>query len=98
MKNRGWRDIVAMILESSVEKNTKTRIMIEVGLSHYQLKEYLRIMQKSDLLEFSMKTKKYITTEKGIKFLKLYDQINELMENEVLPLKNNKSQFQHILR
>lgn len=83
-KNRGWRDIIADILESTISGNAKTRIMTEVGLSYYQLNEYLDISMQHGLLLLDKKNKTYTTTEKGREFLRLYNLINNLTEHQTI--------------
>jgi predicted transcriptional regulator len=70
---------VATILEAARDGSTKTRIMFKSYLSHDQLKEYLSILVKNDLLEYKPAEHEYKTTEKGIKFQRLYQQLDELV-------------------
>lgn len=79
-----------MILESAINGNPKTRIMLSVGLSFYQLNEYLEVNLKSGLLTFESKNKIYRITDRGLKYLKLYDQLNDLMDSNIMPVKNKK--------
>jgi predicted transcriptional regulator len=73
-----------MILESAADGNSKTRIMTGVGLSYFQLEEYLETSLKSGILELDS-SKTYRTTEKGRQYLKLYHQINELIDIDLMP-------------
>lgn len=79
-----------MILESAIDGNLKTKIMLDVGLSFYQLNSYLEVSLKSELLIFENKNNIYKTTDKGKKYLKLYQQINDLMDSKIMPTKNKK--------
>lgn len=83
MRNRARRDIIAEILESSMNGKSKTNIMIEVRLSFYQLNKYLSLNQQAGLLQVSnnSKIKKYTTTEKGIEFLRLYHLLDDLTKH-----------------
>jgi len=47
-------------------------------LSHAQLKDYLAVLLKNELLE--AKGMKYQTTRKGLDFLKQYERIGSMME------------------
>jgi predicted transcriptional regulator len=56
---------------------TKTKIMYKAFISYAQLKKHLAMMLANDLLEFDEKTQIYKTTEKGLSFAKLYDQVGQ---------------------
>ncbi|MFL6371984.1 MAG: winged helix-turn-helix domain-containing protein [Nitrososphaera sp.] len=58
---------------------TKTSIMYKAYLSYAQLKEYLKILTDSGLLSFDLGTQRFTTTEKGLRFLKAYSHLDELM-------------------
>jgi winged helix-turn-helix protein len=47
------------------------------------LKEYLKVLIENELLGYDFVTRTFKTTQKGLKFLHLYNKINEvLMEKE----------------
>jgi predicted transcriptional regulator len=79
MKNRSRTEIVSMILEAANGGATKTKIMYKAFLSYSQLKEYLSVMIKKNLLEYSDGTKIFRTTEKGLNLLKMHNEIDELL-------------------
>lgn len=57
--------------------------MYKVFLSQSQLKEYLKVLIENELLGYDFVTRTFKTTQKGLKFLHLYNKINEvLMEKE----------------
>ena len=72
-------DIAAAILEIAQGGAIKTRIMYRAFLSFPQLKEYLALLIDRGLLEYSKEEKKYITTEKGMRFLKIYREIGRTL-------------------
>ena len=78
MKYRSRTDIVTQILQAANGGSTKTKIMYKAYLSYAQLKEYLSILIENDLLKYSEGEQIYKTTEKGLKFLKVYDQMSDL--------------------
>jgi predicted transcriptional regulator len=80
MKNRGRTEIVSMILEAANGGATKTKIMYKAFLSYAQLKEYLSVLIENNLLEYIEGTQTYKTTEKGLNFLKMNNQIGELLQ------------------
>jgi predicted transcriptional regulator len=79
MKNRGRTEIVSMILEAANGKVTKTKIMYKAFLSYAQLKEYLSVLIENNLIEYHEGTQTYKTTEKGLNFLKMNNEIGELL-------------------
>ena len=78
MKYRSRSEISAMIIESSRSGATKTKIMYKAYLSYFQVVEYLKHLQKNDLLEYEECTQLYRPTEKGLKFLNLSNELNEM--------------------
>ena len=77
MKYRSRTDITAQILEAANGGVTKTKIMYKAFLSYAQLKEYLTVLIENGLLEYIEGEQIYRTTEKGNRFLKIYNQICE---------------------
>ena len=67
-----------MILESAKAGATKTRIMYKAYLSYFQVVEYLKHLQQNDLLAYEEGTQLYRATEKGLKFLNLSNDLNEM--------------------
>ncbi len=94
MKYRSRTDIVYLILEAARnDRITKTRIMYKAFLSHAQLKEYLSMLTEKGLLEYDKGTATFRTTAKGMKFLKVYDQIEELANTGVRTTAEKKRKF-----
>ena len=82
---RSRTEIISQILEAANGHVdiTKTRLMYKVFLSQSQLKEYLKVLITNELLGYDFVTRTFKTTQKGLKFLHLYNKINEvLMEKE----------------
>ena len=79
MKYRSRTEIVGMILEATNGGATKTKIMYHAYLSYNQLKEYLSLLIENDLIEYIGGSKLFRTTEKGFKFLSMYNTIEELL-------------------
>jgi predicted transcriptional regulator len=80
-KYRSKTEIVAHILQAANGPNdiTKTRIMYRTFLTYWQLEEYLAILIQSGLLEYLEATHTYKTTERGLKFLNIYEKMGELV-------------------
>jgi predicted transcriptional regulator len=81
MGNRSRTEIVAMILDAANEGGgeTKTKIMYFAFLSYNQLKEYLSVLVQNNLIEYLDGANKYKTTEKGLFFLKMHNELEELL-------------------
>ncbi len=83
MKYRSRTEIVYHILQVVKDEGDgalKTKIMYNALLSYTQLKEYLAVMMDTDLLQYESGTQRYKITEKGLRFLGIYDQIGTIME------------------
>ena len=80
MKYRSRTEIVAMILEAANGGATKTKIMYKAFLSYAQLREYLSVLSENNLLEYLEGSQTYKTTEKGLNFLKMHNEIGELLQ------------------
>jgi predicted transcriptional regulator len=83
MKYRSKSDMIGLILEAANGGATKTKIMYSAFLSFEQLKQYLAYLLERGLIEHEEITQKFRTTEKGMRVLKLQNQINE----EFIPVK-----------
>ena len=83
MKYRSRTEIVAMILEAANGVATKTRIMYKAFLSYAQLREYLSVLIENNLLEYLEGSQTYKTTEKGLNFLKMHNEIGELLQTSM---------------
>ena len=80
MKYRSRTEIVSMILEAANGSATKTKIMYKAFLSYAQLREYLSVLIENNLLEYLEGSQTYKTTEKGLNFLKMHNEIGELLQ------------------
>ena len=89
MKNRDRTEMLAAMLEVAKGKVTKTKIMYIAFLSFGQLNEYLSILIENNLLEYLDGTNKFKTTEKGLFFLKIHNEIGELLQQTTM--ENNTS-------
>ena len=79
VKYRSRTDIAALILEAANGGAAKTKIMYRAFLSYAQLKEYLAILLENNLIEYLEGEKIFKTTDKGTRFLHLYNQVGELI-------------------
>jgi predicted transcriptional regulator len=74
-------EIVAMILDAANGGATKTKIMYKAFLSYAQLREYLSVLIENTLIEYIEGSQTYKTTEKGLNFLKMHNEIGELLSS-----------------
>ncbi|MFZ0893479.1 MAG: winged helix-turn-helix domain-containing protein [Candidatus Nitrosopolaris sp.] len=79
MKYRSRTDIAALILEAANGGAAKTKIMYRAFLSYAQLKEYLAVLLENGLIEYSKGEQTYRITQKGMRFVQLYNQVGELI-------------------
>jgi predicted transcriptional regulator len=64
---------------------TKTKIMYKAFLSYAQLREYITVLVENDLLEYIEGTQTYKTTSKGIQYVKMSDQMGEMLQAARIP-------------
>ena len=87
--HRSRTEIVIQILEivggSGSHGFTKYKIMYNAFLNHAQLKEYLTILTDNDLLRYDLDCHSFKTTEKGRRFLEIYNQISDIMKTHRQP-------------
>jgi predicted transcriptional regulator len=72
-------EIIADILGLCSEPKTKTHVMYGTNLSWKMLQHYLSELQSRKLLEKQSKAKTYVTTTRGLDFLKKWKELKELL-------------------
>ena len=72
-------EIMADILGLCSEPKTKTHVMYGTNLSWKMLQHYLSELQSRELLQVHGKSKKYITTKKGLEFMEKWRELQELL-------------------
>ena len=83
MKYRSRTEIVGNILDASNGRATKTKIMYKAFLSYVQLKEYLSVLIENNLIEYLDGTRTFKTTEKGLNYLKMQNEMGELLQTTI---------------
>ncbi len=83
MKYRSRTEIVSNILNAANGGTTKTKIMYKAFLSYTQLKEYLSVLIENNLIEYIEGTHTFKTTEKGLNFLKMHNEMGELLQTTI---------------
>ena len=80
--NRGWIDIVGMILEICERGALKTHVMYRCNLNSAQLNEYLDLLECNWLVEETpseaSKRTVYMVTKKGREYLGAYKKLQEI--------------------
>ncbi|HYJ00897.1 MAG TPA: winged helix-turn-helix domain-containing protein, partial [Nitrososphaeraceae archaeon] len=83
MGNRSRTEIVGNILDAANGGASKTKIMYTAFLSYNQLKEYISMLIENNLIEYLDGAHKFKTTEKGLIFLKMHNEIGELLQTTI---------------
>jgi predicted transcriptional regulator len=81
-RNRGRNrlEIICQILEVANGGVTKKiKMMYGANLCSAQLKEYLMVLNETDLVRYDIGTQTFKTTEKGVRFLHTYNQMIAVM-------------------
>lgn len=101
--NRSRDDIISDILEVASGGGgiaTKMGIMYKTFLSHAQMKNYLTYLTQHDLIEYDVGAQIYKTTEKGLRFLDIYNQMDGMIKappaqsSQLLPTTTSSSLLQ----
>jgi predicted transcriptional regulator len=88
MGNRSRTETVSSILDAANGGATKTKIMYIAFLSYNQLNECLTILIENNLLEYIDGTQTFKTTEKGLNYLKMHNEIGELLQQTTMDNNN----------
>ena len=88
MGNRSRTEIVAIILDAANGGITKTKIMYFAFLSYNQLNEYLSVLTDNNLVEYLDGTHTFKTTEKGLNYLNVYNEIRKSLP-QITAIKND---------
>ena len=86
MKHRSKEEIAALVLEAIVNTHrpTQTMIMYKAYLTHVQLKQFLASLIEQGLIKYHNLERIYTITEKGMHFLEVYNQFNQLRPSNIL--------------
>ncbi len=95
MRNRDRMEIISQILEAANgdDNATTTKILYKAFLSHGQLKGLLAILTDSDLLRYESLRHTFKTTEKGVRFLKTYSQMDQMIKVHKSRLKSDSGNY-----
>jgi predicted transcriptional regulator len=81
MRYRSRTDIISEILDvANGGSATRTKIMYKAYLSYNQLKEYLMLLTENNLLSYDAYNQTYRTTEKGLRFIDICNQMDDMIK------------------
>ena len=95
-ERRSYRQIFAEILDFCKKPRLKTHIMYRAELSYVRFQQYLAQLKKYGLLERNYGKETYLTTEKGLRFLQQWTDLQQFLAEPskvVLFSRKNKIQF-----
>ena len=73
-------DIIASILETAKAKRVRhTDILKTASISHIPFKQYLFLLHRNGLIEYSVKERTCKTTEKGLHFLDIFSKMKNML-------------------
>jgi predicted transcriptional regulator len=85
VKHRSRSEIIGAILEAANGGGaTKTTIMYKAVLSYDLMKQHLIFLAENDMIEYEQGMMTYRTTEKGMRLLQLYNNMNEMAHLSVM--------------
>jgi len=58
--------------------STRSKLMFESYMPFSRVKTYLSYLQENQMLIYNKKTRLYSTTQNGIRFLQMHEEMNEL--------------------
>jgi predicted transcriptional regulator len=84
MRYRCKIEIIAEILENANDQTGvyKTHLMYRTSANPPMLKKYLKILIENRLVEYQKNENTYRTTDRGIYFLKIYNELKELVSKK----------------
>ncbi|MFL6524199.1 MAG: winged helix-turn-helix domain-containing protein [Nitrososphaera sp.] len=94
-ERRDTLNIISLILEASSTNACDTKkttvIMYNTLLNHPRLKEYWKDLTKEGLLVYNKTTKTFKTTDKGLRFLEVFSELdrNQEMNDRIRRRRNN---------
>jgi predicted transcriptional regulator len=86
MKYRTKIDIISQILDAANGGGaTRSKMAYQAFLNYDQLKKTLTALVENNLLFHDRNTQTFKTTEKGLRFLKLYNEISGMIKGAQTP-------------
>ena len=94
MKHRDRFEVTSLILQvaNGASNVTTTKIMNRALLSYKQMKEHLMFLTRKDLLYYDKDSGTFKTTEKGLRFIQIYSQMEDMIKTSPLPQERRRQQ------
>ena len=91
MTNRSRTEIMGKILNvANGGGATRTKIVYSAFLSYSQMNGYLMVLTQNDLLSYDLNTRTFKTTEKGLRFLEIYNRMDDMIKAPAQPLSQHQ--------
>lgn len=88
-QHRSRSEIIASILTTANGNRIRqTEILYKTYLSHALLRDYLLFLIENDLIEYTTGDRTFKTTEKGMRFLMMHSQLNDLIIKQQQAVQN----------
>jgi predicted transcriptional regulator len=88
-QHRSRSEIIASILTTANGNRIRqTEILYKTYLSHALLRDYLLFLIENDLIEYTTGDRTFKTTEKGMRFLRMHSQLNDLIIKQQQAVQN----------
>jgi predicted transcriptional regulator len=94
MKYRDRSEVISLILQvaNGACDAATTKIMNRALLSYKQMKEHLIFLTRKDLLYYDKVSGTFKTTEKGLRFLQIYSQMEDMIKTPPLHQQRRRQQ------
>lgn len=79
---RSKTEIISGILHATDSGASITKIMYNSYLSYTLTKKYVNFLMENHMVVYDEKTHRYKTTEKGKRFMRMYEEINKMFNSK----------------
>ena len=86
MTYRDRMDIFRRILQVANGGAEKTKIIYRDFLSYPKIKDYVLVLNQNDLISYDLDTQTFKTTQKGRRFIEVYNQMAGMIKARPQPL------------
>ena len=83
MVSRSKTQIISDILQAADIGTGMTKIMYNAFLSYSLVTKYINFLMDNGMLMYDEKTGLYRILEKGSRFLRMYDEVNKLLNSKI---------------
>jgi predicted transcriptional regulator len=90
MINRNRLEIISQILEAANGGASKSKVMYTALVNYAQMNENLTALTDNDLLRYNEDTGTFKTTEKGLRFLDIYNRMSDMLKAPLPPTQQHQ--------